>query len=412
MQSCMLITNKATQVASYLEHRSILRVVEEYRSLSEIDLEKLAIIDVDKFMYIYYSSKDSDLSLRADMNKLRNLMNSAFFHISEALFILVDNENPVLEDLIKSALRDTDIINGKLEIIQHTGSLMLSDVGKYVSGSASGQTTSSTYKEVYIREADKEEQERFMNTSAGLTSVLPVLTDMATMYTQRASVEAVSSGRVVSEVSNRPNNVKGFTHNITEARGTISAFIVSGDRWSESYKAVDYLLKYYKNIGKRCLVVNIDSMIKIEDYIDKCNTYTLMDIRLIVSPAEMISTINIRYDQIMYVIEFLGNIQGIEEYIFYTNPGNFKNIVKFIKQLSNNYHSMFVVHNTEDSIVNYLDLGMSVDALFINFEILSKEFDLKKYKEDLKNSIVAVFPNEDVDYSEFYALSIGGDKFV
>ena len=137
-----------------------------------------------------------------------------------------------------------------------------------------------------------------------------------------------------------------------------------------------------------------------------------MDIRLIVSPAEMISTINIRYDQIMYVIEFLSNIQGIEEYIFYTNPGNFKNIVKFIKQLSNNYHSIFVIHNTEDSIVNYLDLGMSVDALFINFEILSKEFDLKKYKEDLKNSIVAVFPNEDVDYSEFYALSIGGDKFV
>lgn len=412
MQSCMLITNKATQVASYLEHRSILRVVEEYRSLSEIDLEKLAIIDVDKFMYIYYSSKDSDLSLRSDMNKLRNLMNSAFFHISEALFILVDNDNPVLEDLIKSALRDTDVINGKLEIIQHTGSLMLSDVGKYVSGSASGQTTTSTYKEVYIREADKEEQERFMNNSAGLTSVLPVLTDMATMYTQRASVEAVSSGRVVREVSNRPISVKGFTHNITEAKGTISAFIVSGDRWSESYKAVDYLLKYYKNIGKRCLVVNIDSMIRIEDYVDKCNTYTLMDIRLIVSPAEMISTINIRYDQIMYVIEFLSNIQGIEEYIFYTNPGNFKNIVKFIKQLSNNYHSIFVIHNTEDSIVNYLDLGMSVDALFINFEILSKEFDLKKYKEDLKNSIVAVFPNEDVDYSEFYALSIGGDKFV
>ena len=72
MQKCFAVINKETPIASYLQHRSIIEVTEEHRSLVEITPAKLDIIDVDKLLYVYYSTDDGDLSFRSDMNMLRS----------------------------------------------------------------------------------------------------------------------------------------------------------------------------------------------------------------------------------------------------------------------------------------------------------------------------------------------------
>lgn len=410
MQRCFLVINKETQVASYLKHRSIIDVTEEHRSLSEIDLMALNIIDADKFLYIYYPTDDSDLSFRSDMNALRNLMSSAFFHVSEALFILVDNMNPLLEDLIYSALRESPLTKNKIEIITHKGSLMLADVGKYLSGSVSGQITSSSYRDVYVTEADKEEKVRFTNSSSGLDSVLPVLTDMAALYQQRSGVEAVSAGRIVSEHLTRPRLVKDFTRiNVSTARST-SSFVVSGEKWAQPEKAVEYLLQHSHFVGIRTLVVNLTGKSLPAESVGTATTLDLMDIKAPITPELPTSILDIRLNQLGYVVEYMENIKGVDSYIYYCSDENYSDVCSLIQQLSETMHAVYVTHYNREALELYLSAGYKATALFLRFGPLSKSFDLDAYKADLKDTVVAEFPMEEVDYTEFYEFSTGGGR--
>lgn len=409
MQRCFLVVNKETPIANYLQHRSIMEITEEHRSLTEINMEHLQIVDVDKFLYIYYPTDDGDLSFRSDMNAMRVLLSSAFFHVTEALFILVNSENPLLEDLIYSALRESSLTRDKIEIVQHTGTLMLSEVGKYVSGSAVGQTTVSSYKEVYIREADKEEQERYDNgTGSDIASVLPVLTDMAALYSQRANVEAISAGRVVSEPSDRPQIVSEFSRTSTKATRTTHAFIVSGERWTEGERAVSYLVNYYNIAGTRCLIINFNSDIYIGDYAGECTQLNVMDIKVPVTPELAISALDARFTQVGYVIEFLQNVRGVDNYIINVAPGDFSKAVRLAQQMFEVVYTVYVAHYNLKSVRDYLAAGLKTTALFLSFEHFKKDFNLQAFKQDLKSTVVAAFPTEDVDYIEFFNFATGG----
>lgn len=408
MQRCFLVVNKETQIASYLQRRSIMEVTEEHRSLSEVNLEQLQIVDVDKFLYIYYQTDDADLSFRSDMNALRSLLSSAFFHVSEALFILVNNQNPLLEDLIHSALRDSPLTRNKIEIVQHTGSLMLSDVGKYVSGSAVGQTTTSSYRDVFIREADKEEKERFENKGSDISSVLPVLTDMASLYAQRAGVEAISAGMQVNEPAERPQLVSEFTRLSAATTKTIHTFVVSGERWTYPERSVGYLVEYLRTQGQRCLVINLNNSVFIGDVIGECATLNLLDIKASVTPEYPIAVLDARFAQLGYIIEFFRNVKGVDQYIFNVLPEDYTAGCRLIAQLAERLNTIYVAHYNVESVQAYLDAGLKSTALFLSFEHFKKDFDLQAFKEDLQGTVVAAFPTEDVDYVEFFTFATGG----
>ena len=143
MQRAFLVINKETQIASYLQHRSILDVIEERRSLTTIDLNNMPIVDTNKLVIIFYSTDDEGLSFRSEMNALRNLLASAFFNTDTLTVILVNFEDPLAEDLVSSAVRDTNLTKDKMEIIHHSGTLMFSDVSRYIAGAAAGQNTRS-----------------------------------------------------------------------------------------------------------------------------------------------------------------------------------------------------------------------------------------------------------------------------
>lgn len=408
MQRCFLVVNKETQIASYLQRRSIMEVTEEYRSLAEVNLEQLQIVDVDKFLYIYYQTDDADLSFRSDMNALRTLLNSAFFHVSEALFILVNNQNPLLEDLIHSALRDSPLPRSKVEILQHTGSLMLSDVGKYVSGSAVGQTTTSSYRDVFIREADKEERDRFENKGSDISAVLPVLTDMASLYSQRAGVEAVSAGRSVSESAERPQLVSEFTRLGVATTKTMHTFIVSGEKWTRPERAAGYLVEYFRTQGQRCLVINLNNNVFIGNFVGECTTLSLLDIKSAVTPECAVAVLDARFDQLGFIIEFFRNVKGVEQYIFNVLPEDYTRGCRLIAQLAEKLNTLYVGHYNVESVQSYVDAGLKSTALFLSFEHFKKEFDLQAFKEDLAGTVVAAFPTEDVDYVEFFTFATGG----
>lgn len=410
MQSCFLVSNKETQIAGYLEHRSILKVTEEHRSLAEVNMEKLNIVDVDKFVYINYPVTDGDLAFRSDMNSLRALLASAFFHISEAIFIFVDSSNPLMEDFVYSAIRDSSLTRDKVEIIQHTGSLMLPDVGKYLSGGAIGQTTSSSYKDVYVREADSEERDRYLNVRSGLDAVLPVLTDMSVLYSQRSSVEAISANRIVDEKVTRPQIIKDFSREKVSHVKTVDSIVVSGDKWADPQLAVKYIVTYCGVTGRRVLVVNLSTVVSFAELLPGAESVDLLSIKSTVIPESMVGVLNGRIDQFGYIVEFLRNIQGVDLYVFYTDSEEVSMVSTLSKQLSESACTIYVTHHNERAVQDFLHLGLKCSAVFLNFDKLNEEFKLNSYKEDFAGTVVAVFPTEDVDYTEFYSLAVGGSN--
>lgn len=412
MQKCFLVSNKETQVANYLTQRSILDVMEEHRSLAELDIMSMPIVDCNKLVIIHYATDDDGLSFRSDMNALRNLLASAFFNADELIVILVGFEDPLAEDLVYSATRDSNLTRDKITILHHNGALMLSDVGRYLAGSAVGQTTTSTFKAVYVREADKEEKDRFDNVAGedGLDTILPALTDMAALYKQRAHVEAISAGHIISESAPRPERVNDFSRVDVATTKTLPLFVVSGDPWTGSERAVGYLVEYTRVIGRRVLVVNTDPNVDISAFVGECTMLLMTTLKVSSTPATPVAALNVRFNQLGFVAQFLNNILGVEEIIFNVCKEDYLQMCKFARQMSDMVSEVFVSHFNQSAVERFISDALPASALFLTFEVFSAMFDLEKYRSDLKGKVVAKFPVEDVDVIEFRDLATGAKE--
>ena len=406
MQKAFLVSNKSTQLASYFQHRSVLEVEFEYPNLAGIDTAKIGIVDVDKFIYIHYLTDDDEVSVRSDLNTLRNLLSSAFFHVTEAVFIFVDNPNPMIEDLVYSALKSTYLTKDKIDIISHTGNLMLSDVSRYITGTAIGADVTNSYTDVYIREADSEERTRYLNVPSGIEAVLPVLTDKYTIYRQRAEVESVSAGVVVDDKFVRPTVVSDFTEvKHPRTSKSINNFVIAGERWTNFGLACKYLTDYFKYSGARTLIVNCSS--ESLDFLTEYSTVALPDLRLIHTPSDVVSVISCRTNQIWFIVEYFHNIRGIDNTIFLLDEEDYPTYGKLLLQLSENSSIAFIAHYNISSVRRYLGMGVKANALFLLFGSLQEDFDVKSFKQDFKDTIVAEFPQTDVDLEEFYSYICG-----
>lgn len=408
MQKCFLVSNKVTQVKDYLEHRSIISVEEEHRSLTELDLTHLGIIDVDKFIYIYYGSDDGDLAFRSDLNILRQLLGSAFFHTSEGIFILVECKNPMLEDLIKSACRDSNLIGTKLDVIHHSGALTLSDVSKYISGSAFGTQTTSSYKAVYIREEESQERERYANASDGMDSILPVLTDQYAMYKKRVEVEAISSARSVTETFIRPQILQNFSKRELPSIQQWTAFLLTGVEYTGFARGVDYLLDYYGRVGYRCMVVDLTDSASVKVDTKDMHAYTMGEIQVRGAFVEQAGYLKCRYNQLGFVVEMLDNIEGVNAYIFLCGKEQYSLIRDYLTPLCANLYANYVTHFAEESLQDFIAADLKATTLFLSTALLYKPFDVLKYKDNFVGTRVASFGVNDVDTTDFYECATGG----
>lgn len=409
MQRAFLVINKETQIASYLQHRSILDVIEERRSLTTIDLNNMPIVDTNKLVIIFYSTDDEGLSFRSEMNALRNLLASAFFNTDTLTVILVNFEDPLAEDLVSSAVRDTNLTKDKMEIIHHSGTLMFSDVSRYIAGAAAGQNTSSTFKSVYVREADKEEKDRYENQAGedGLDTILPALTDMAALYKQRAHVEAISAGRVVTESAPRPETVNDFTRVHIASTKTYPLFVVAGEQWTNSENAIKFLVEYSRVVGRRVLVINTDVDIDISKVIGECVEVTVAGIKVSSTPNAPVAYMNVRFNQLGYVVQFLHNVLGIEEIYINTSAEDYLQMCKFARQMSDETSMVYVAHFNEKSVQRFIQQAIPATSLFLTFKLFHENFDLEAYRESLARVVVGKFPVDDVDVIEFRDLATG-----
>lgn len=409
MQKCFLVANKSTQVREYLEHRSIISVEQEYRTLSELDLSRLGIIDVDKFIYLYYGSDDGDLGFRSDLNILRQLLNSAFFNATEAIFILVGTSNPMLEDLIHSACRDTNIIGSHLSVIHHSGALTLNDVSTYISGVTTGVQGSSSYKSVYVREEDSEERERFNNViEDGVEMILPVLTDQYAMYKKRAEVEAISSSRSVTETFFRPQTVQNFAKRTPASHKQWNAFLLSGTQLTAYTKGVDHMRDYFSRVGMRMMIVDLSS-----NSVDTVNTeevheFSLSELSSKRAFTESAGYVKCRFNQLGFVVGILDHVVGVNVYVFVCDEEDYIDMSAFLAPLCSNLVCNFVTHFAERYVQRYLASGMKSTALFLSRNVVSETFDLLKYKEDFEGTRVASFGLKDVDTTDYYECATGG----
>lgn len=409
MQRAYLVINKETQIASYLTHRSILDIQEERRTLTTLNLNNMPIVDVERFVIIFYQTDDEGLSFRAEMNALRNLLSSAFFNADSLTVILVNVEDPLVEDLVHSATRDSKLVGDKVEIIHHTGTLMFSNVGEYIAGAAVGQQSSSSFRSVYIREADKEEKDRFENAQGdgGLDTILPALTDMATLYKQRAHVEAISAGRTVHENATRPEVVDDFSRIDAGTTKTYPLFVVSGENFTGYERATKYLVDYTRVIGRRILVVNTDNTVDLPALLEDCIEIPIGSVKVQSTPASPVAVLQVRFNQLSYVVQFLSNILGIEEIIFNVAIEDYVQMCKFADQMSNDVSKVYIAHFHKRSVENFISKAIPATAIFLTFELFQSDFGLQGYKKELKRCIVGKFPTEEVDVIEFRDLATG-----
>lgn len=410
MQKCFLVCNKTTQIREYLEQRSIVEVVEEHKSLRELDLNHLGIVDVNKFIYIYYQSDDNDLSFRSDLNILRQLLTSAFFSVEEGIFILVDCQNPMLEDFIHSACRNTSLVGTNLTVIHHSGTLMLSHVSNYISGAVVGSQSSSSYKAVYIHEGESDERERYENTSDSLESILLTLTDHYGMYKKRAEVEAISSSRNVVDISERPQILRSF---VPLGKPTVKrwhTFLLSGEAYSKFQYGANYLVSHFKNTGYRSLVIDLTTRVVNRVTIEDAKVLRLSALAVKSSFAEQVGYIKCRYNQLGYVLEMLDNIEGVNRYIFVCEAEHYNSLAEYLKPLCEPLYTNFVTHFAEDAVVDYINKGVKSTAVFLSPAVIVESFDVKKFKEEFEGQRVARFniDADDVDITDFYECATGG----
>ena len=408
MQKCFLVSNKVTQVREYLEHRSIIEIVDERRTLQDIDLTRLGIIDVDKFLYIYYESDDGDLGFRSDLNTLRQLLASAFFHTSEGIFILVNCQNAMLEDMIKSACKDSNLIGSKLDIVHHSGVLTLSDVSKYIAGSAFGTQTSSSYKVVYIKEEESEERERFANDSGSLGEVLPELTDQYSMYKKRAEVESLGSSRTVTETFERPQILRTFSKREKPTIQQWRAFLISGVEYTRFEDSVGHLVEYYGRLGYRSMIIDLTNKNSSCISVNGLTQVSLQELSSHVSFSSRAAMVKARYDQLGYVVETLDNVVGIHTYIFVCDSNDYELLTEYLSPLCSELYTNFVTHFSEDAVLDYLRSDKKSTTLFLSNAVVDRKFDVVKYKEEFKGTRVAPFRLENVDTTEFYECAVGG----
>lgn len=408
MESCFLVSNKSTKVRDYLEHRSIMSVEEEHKSLTELNIQRMNIIDVDVMLYIYYNSDDQDLQFRSDLNILRQLLGTVYFNVDRAIFLLIDCDNPMLEDLVHSACKNSTLIGDKLEVIHHSGSLTLNDVSRYVTGSTVGSTTSSSYKSVYIREGDSEETERFNSQiSDSILSVLPVLTDSYSMYKKRAEVESLSAGVIVNEPYQRPQSIKSFPKYRQPVGHQWKAFLISGDEFTGFERSVEYIIDYTHRVGLRALVVDLYSTGEPKvDLRGLCNI-PLTSITSRQAFEEKAAYIRTRFNQLGFVVENLSNIEGADVYIFLCTADDYPIIQNFLLPLCQKLYSDFVTHFTEEGLKHYLSRGIKSTTLYLSRKVASEQFDISKYKPDFTGTRVAEFQLDYVDSTEFYELAVG-----
>ena len=408
MQKCFLVSNKSTQIREYLERRSIVEVVDERRSLTELDLEHLGIVDVDKFLYIYYPSDDNDISFRSDLNVLRQLLSSAFFHASEGAFILVDSRNPMLEDLITSACRDTPMSGANLAILHHEGALTFSDVSRYLTGAIFGSQTSSSYKAVYIKEQDSEEKERYNDENSGMYIVLPTLTDHYQMYRKRVEVEAIGSSHYVRDTSSRPEVTQHFDEKHFPTIHQFNAFLVSGVPYAGLEKNVDYLVEYFKRTGLRSLVVDLCGDSELSVVSNEAHVINLSDAVHQVSFAEQVGYIRCRYNQLGYLLELIDNIIGITRYIFVCDDENYFELSSCLVPLCSTLYTNFVTHYTERALKDYLGNGYTATTLYLSKSSVYRPFDITPYKDQFIGKRVAELPLENADVVRNYDIATGG----
>lgn len=411
MQKAFLCSNKVTQVREYLEHRSIISVEEEHRSLAELDLEHLGIIDVDKFIYLYYASDDGDLAFRTDLNVLRNLLSSAFFHVDEGIFVLIDCKNPMLEDLIHSATRGTTMVGPALQVIHHVGALTLSDVSRYIAGTTIGSETSSSYKAVYIKEADTEEKARFEHAvEDGLVTVLPSLTDQYSMYKKRAEVEAISSGHSVTDTYTRPQTMKDFPKRALPAIKRWSVFLQTGDEFTKFEKGTGYLVEYLTRIGSRILVIDMTSKDKVQKELEhfKCATVTIPELTSRKSFVEKAGYLRCTYNQFGYVVQTLDNVEGIVSYIIVCDTDVYDEIQEMLQPLCRVLYSSYTTHFLEECVKEYLNKGYHSTTLFLSRAVMAEQFSIGAYKDQFTGTRVALLELEDSDTTDYYECATGG----
>lgn len=396
MLTAILISNKETPIRDYLVTNSLFEVTAEERSIS--NLNRMEIIDVDKLIYIFYNTDDI-ISFKTDMSALRKMLDSSFFNIQSATFIFVDTDDISLENIALAASKAVSDTN----VIYHKGNLMLTDVGKYLTGKTYGKDAESSYLQVYITEASSDEKERYENKSDGIDTILPAMTDTSKIYTQRSIADSMYSTIIREKETIRPVVGSFSSYRLSQAKEDKNLLVISGDYYTDFEDSIYSITYSALSIGKRCLIVNmLDSInIPVAGEFEK-----IFDLSKNFIPTQEISIVDSNMSRLAYILSNLHRVEGIDIIIIITDCEDYKDISSTMKMSEYITHSIFITHFGYKSIDKFIrdKLHLYTDCVFLRNTIF-KECDISSLKS-IESLSIARFPNSEEEFDEFYNICL------
>lgn len=401
-----MVVNKKTNVHHYLEEHKIVHVVHFANSLIDNEKVNQSIIDIDKFIYIYYGdTTDEDVAFKSDLNRFRKMLDSTFFSTRSILFILVKSR-PNVKDFIESTLKDTTFPKEDVEIIEHTGELMLPDLTKYISGINLGDITKNTYINVYLTEKGKNEKVRFPNTASQIERITPQLADEMSMYLTRVKNLGIANDRIINQQDNLPTTVDEFPILEKKTLKFTDTIIITGIPYTNYDNAALYYSKYLLSVRKRCLLINMNEGDHILSQFN--NNFSMISLHNLTStyiPEHPISYISLTLNSLSFFIANEANIESIDIKIILVSISNFDVICRIFSCLPSILKKVVVLHKKKDDFEKLKLYKWNPTVILVQNALFNDNFDLLSYSSFFKNSSCVLLPNhlENIlDIKEFY----------
>lgn len=401
-----MIVNKKTNVHQYLEEHKIVKIVHFSNSLIGNEKVNQSIIDIDKFIYVYYGdTEDEDIAFKSDLNRFRTMLDSTFFSTRTILFILVKARSEV-KDFVESALKNVKLSKEDIEIIEHKGELMLPDLTKYISGINIGDVTKNTYLNVYLTESGKKEKERFQNTVTQIERITPQLADEKSMYTIRAKNLGVANDRLITQSDNSPITVNEFSIFKKKTIEFTDNIIITGMPYSSYENAAVYYSKYLISLRKRCLIINIDDENNILPKFDKnISIVSLNKLNSLYIPEYPLAYMPLNLNSLSFFIANESNIGSIDIKIILVSIRYYDIICRIFGSLPSNSKKIIALHKKKDDFERIKEYKWKPNVILVQNSIFNDKFDLVSYSSVFKDSTCVILPSNLenlIDMKDFY----------
>ena len=201
MIKLMIVAGNSTdKLADFLENRGTFSVQNRYDNFSNLDEIQNEIINVDKLLYLYKDSENSDVSIKSEMQALKTLLGtSGFFTVREIVFMLgTSDESKTAIRYFTTVMQDCKYENYSIKQLQGVASY--SAIYDSLMGVSESRDFNNSYKKLYRVERNSDSDLAYKAENNSDLVIEPFSYTGVSEYDSRKKIAAkVDSGNVFTD---------------------------------------------------------------------------------------------------------------------------------------------------------------------------------------------------------------------